>query len=75
MKKTLYDRLECATTEELVRLRDLYLGMISKRETTPPFDFHGKCVTRCTLILEARGVLPAKLPHLPTASVVAPKEM
>ena len=74
MKNTLYDRLESATTEQLMQLRDLYLGMMARRETTPRFDFHGKCVTRCTLILEARGVLPTKRRHTLAASVVAKKE-
>ena len=62
MKTSLYDRLESATTDELLRLRGLYIGIIEQREKTPRFDFHGKCVTRCTQILERRGVLPTASP-------------
>lgn len=74
MKNSLYDRLESATTEDLVLLRDLYAGMIERRDKTPRFDFHGKCVIRCTQILEKRGALPTLSPSgLPV--VVAPKEL
>lgn len=62
MKNTLYNRLESATTEQLIALRDLYIGMIERREKTPRFDFHGKCVIRCTQILEKRGALPTTPP-------------
>lgn len=62
MKNTLYDRLESAITERLFHLRDLFIGMIEHREKTPRFDFHGKCVIRCTQILEERGALPLPSP-------------
>lgn len=62
MKNTLYDRLEGATTERLLHLRELFIGLIEQREKTPRFDFHGKCVIRCTQILEERGVLPLPSP-------------
>lgn len=58
MKNSLYDRLESATTADLLKIRDMYAGMISRREKTPRHDYQGKCVIRCTQILENRGVLP-----------------
>jgi hypothetical protein len=57
MKTSLYDRLENATTEQLIRIRDMFSRIIERRERTPRFDYHGRCVLRCTLILERRGVL------------------
>lgn len=74
MKDTLYDRLESATTEQLLHLREYFSGRIERREKTPRFDYHGKCLIRCTQILERRGVLPTTSPTLPVA-VVALKEM
>lgn len=73
MNNTIYDRLDSATTEQLLHLREYFSGRIERREKTPCFDYHGKCLIRCTQILEKRGALPTTSPTLSVA-VVAPKE-
>lgn len=73
MNNTIYDRLDSATTEQLLHLREYFSGRIERREKTPRFDYHGKCLIRCTQILEKRGVLPTTSPTL-SVTVVARKE-
>lgn len=62
MKISIYDRLDGATTEQLLLLRALWIGMVERREKIPRHDYHGKCIIRCTQILEKRGVLPTTSP-------------
>lgn len=73
MNNTIYDRLDSATTEQLLHLREYFSGRIERREKTPRFDYHGKCLIRCTQILENRGALPTTSPTL-SVTVVARKE-
>lgn len=74
MKNTIYDRLDSATTDQLLHLREYFSGRIERREKTPRFDYHGRCLIRCTQILEKRGILPTTSPVL-LVTVVAPKEL
>jgi hypothetical protein len=48
--------------EDLMKLRSLYSDLIKSRSETPKHDYQGKCVLRCTQILERRGVLSTHSP-------------
>jgi len=63
MKTNIYDRIPNIATEDLSLLLRIWNRLLMDRVKMPRHDYHGKCVLRATLILEARGALAAPPPH------------
>jgi hypothetical protein len=54
VKNSIYDRIPTLSTRALIRMRRYWTRAMEARDTTPRFDYHGRCLLRATLELERR---------------------